>query len=106
MGRFISLIARAGRIAGYDPGRPNQSQNQQLGQHLLRLFELLQINCVIDVGANQGQYGRFLRAIGYRGNIISFEPSGDDYDLLSRLAEKDPRWSTHQLALVDSDQLA
>ena len=34
-----------------------------------------EINCVIDVGGNRGHFGERLRALGYRGRIVSFEPS-------------------------------
>src|SRR4051812_11612391 len=40
-----------------------------------RLLNLLEIDCVFDVGANRGQYGRWLRSLGFKGLIISFEPN-------------------------------
>ncbi|MFN2222506.1 MAG: FkbM family methyltransferase, partial [Candidatus Promineifilaceae bacterium] len=63
----------------------------------------MEINCVLDVGANQGQYGRFLRQLGYRGKIISFEPAADDYAILKQAADRDPLWSAHEFALGDEE---
>ena len=44
-----------------------------------------QISVVFDVGANLGQYAAELRAVGYRGRIISCEPLGN---ALPRLAQR------------------
>jgi FkbM family methyltransferase len=71
-----------------------------------RLFERLGINCVLDVGANRGQYGRFLRQRGYQGQIISFEPVTADYALLQATAADDGKWQTYQLALGDKETTA
>src|SRR5579864_1371671 len=59
----------------------------------------LSINCVIDVGANQGQFGTLLRRIGYRGWIISFEPVRASYEALDALAAKEKLWRVFPYAL-------
>ena len=65
---------------------------------LLRAFE---ISCVLDVGANSGQFGRRLRLAGYNGRIVSFEPVNGPYQRLVKAAKRDDRWRTVQLALGD-----
>lgn len=67
--------------------------------HLKELLNILDINCVLDVGANCGQFAHELRAIGYKGRIISFEPIIQEYSALSLSFNKDPGWSGHQIAL-------
>jgi FkbM family methyltransferase len=64
-----------------------------------RVLDKLSIDCVIDVGANHGQYGEFLRDIGYKGWIVSFEPVRAVFEDLSRHAEKKPPWRVFQYAL-------
>lgn len=64
-----------------------------------RLLRELQIDCVLDVGANCGQFGRELRAIGYKGWILSFEPSPDSYAQLEQTVVGDPGWRAFNLAL-------
>src|SRR5438046_9585223 len=63
-----------------------------LDAHLVYLFSVLGINCVLDVGAHRGEYGLELRRSGYRGFIISFEPVTENFVALERRAAGDPRW--------------
>lgn len=67
--------------------------------HLGHLLEQLEIDCVLDIGANRGQYGQMLRSIGYQGYIVSFEPVKQSYEALSALASQDDRWITYRLAV-------
>ena len=68
-------------------------------QHVAALLELYRVNCVFDVGANTGQYGKALRRFGYRGRIVSFEPVSDTYARLQQAAENDPDWQVYNFAL-------
>ncbi len=55
-----------------------------------RLMSWRQIDLVIDVGANSGQYGGALRAAGYGGRILSFEPLAEAFAMLSERCLEDP----------------
>jgi FkbM family methyltransferase len=57
------------------------------------------IDTVLDVGANEGQFGADLRARGYRGRIISFEPVPEVHARLARRAHRDGQWETHRIGL-------
>lgn len=50
------------------------------------------IDCVLDVGANRGQYADGLRTNGYAGRIVSFEPIASVRDDLAARAAGDPHW--------------
>ena len=66
------------------------------------LFDFIRdrgINVVIDVGANIGQFGKFLRDNDYRGRIISFEPIESEFRTLSKRAEADGNWEAHHCGL-------
>ena len=73
--------------------------NDTLEQNLKNVFQIQKINCVIDVGANRGQYGQSLRDSGYTGRIVSFEPVSSIYSLLQDTCLGDDNWRTYQLAL-------
>ena len=70
-----------------------------LTTHLADLFAQLEINCVFDVGAHRGQYGRFLRNLGYRGRIISFEPIAGNVAYIERRRAGDDNWWIRPYAL-------
>ena len=72
--------------------------------HLARLLDYLNVDCVFDVGANQGQYAEMLRRkAGYKGLIFSFEPNPDDARIARKKAEEDERWIVSQLAIAETD---
>ncbi|MBI2217752.1 MAG: FkbM family methyltransferase [Candidatus Rokubacteria bacterium] len=92
-----TVAHRALRRFGYDlaPFPPVDS----LGAHLRALFARLGINCVLDVGAHRGEYGRLLRTLGYRGRIVSFEPVVESFEAVQRCAASDPDWRVFPVAL-------
>jgi FkbM family methyltransferase len=62
------------------------------------------IDLVLDVGANVGQYAVQLRQeLGYKGQLVSFEPMSVAYETLERRSSKDPLWQAYNFALGDSD---
>ena len=102
IGRFVKSGLRH---FGYDITEYPLPDWYLLRAGLSELFASLQINCVIDVGANNGQYGDFLRRIGYRGSIVSFEPVSTSFKLLSKRSKDDNAWHVHNLAVGSSSQM-
>src|SRR5437660_1546553 len=64
------------------------------------------VDLVMDVGANEGQFGSLLRRLGYRGPIVSFEPVKSVCARLSERAKSDPDWSVRNLALGERPSTA
>jgi len=75
--------------------------------HELRVVRMLESNCidlVIDVGASSGFYGRSMRASGYRGRILSFEPLAAAHAELAEACRSDTSWAAApRMALGDVD---
>jgi FkbM family methyltransferase len=61
------------------------------------------VNLVLDVGANDGPFARDLRAAGYRGRIVSFEPQSVAFAGLRQAAALDPLWDCRPIALGARD---
>jgi FkbM family methyltransferase len=72
-------------------------------QHVAALLEKYRVSCVLDVGANRGQYGLALRRAGYTGHIVSFEPVADVFAELHATAARDGKWTAYPYALGRED---
>lgn len=83
------LIRRTANRLGLDikrhrPWRALGHLPEMLGHHAVDL--------VLDVGANTGQFAQHLRAAGYRGRIVSFEPLAAAHRALELASRDDPLW--------------
>lgn len=66
----------------------------------------LGINCLLDVGANVGQFATSMRDAGYTGRIVSFEPLSHCQEELRKAAADDPDWEVMDCALGAEDGTA
>jgi FkbM family methyltransferase len=88
--------------AGFEVRKTSVYTSPKLRHHLL--FTQLQIDLVVDVGANTGQFAHQCRAGGYNGEIISFEPSAAAHASLLQSAKADPLWNVaDRMALGAAD---
>lgn len=86
----MTLLQRFARRLGYD--LIPRKKAKQLQAQLIAVLDRFGISVVLDVGANVGQHGAMLRAWGYRGRIVSFEPQEGAHGALERRAAADPGW--------------
>lgn len=95
---IIHLVQKIGRRMGLDI----QRFHEQLNFDCVHARALLRhdINLVLDVGANTGQFvGQLRNNYGYLGRVISFEPLESARRELEVRASKDPRWEVIGCAL-------
>jgi FkbM family methyltransferase len=97
---LIKLLRRL----GYEIFASSKIAPSNMSRLLQVVFEKLDIDCILDVGAHVGEYADFLRkGVGYNGLIISFEPVEGSIDLLRGKSKDDPRWEVYGFALGAED---
>jgi len=98
---IVKMVKRAFRAAGLDVRR--WSLQSSVEYQLQRILQLTEIDLVLDVGANLGQFARSLRDVGYRGTIVSFEPLASAYKFLVAEAHNDSNWVIHERCAVGAE---
>jgi len=58
----------------------------------VRVASEIKAACILDVGANMGQFAQAVIHCGWGGKIISFEPLGEEFKVLCEKAKAHPDW--------------
>jgi hypothetical protein len=97
-------VLKVSRSLGYDVVPLREMKERDFALHLRELLARLAIDCVLDVGANVGQYHGFLRdKVLYKGPIDSFEPVSRRVELLRGRAHAGSDWHSEGYALGAKD---
>jgi len=78
--------------------------NESFEYRLNYFLEKRKIDCVFDIGANIGQYSKFLRRIGYKKKIISFEPLHNEFNQLKKNSIPDTNWQIYNFGIGDKNE--
>jgi FkbM family methyltransferase len=101
------LVGRIERLLGLNIVRKGHVALVFERDHLKRFFAHFEVDCVFDVGANAGQYANMLRtSVGYRGDIISYEPIPVLARQLRVAAQRDRSWFIEEAALDSTERSA
>lgn len=88
--------------AGYDFHRIDPASSKLA--RMKKLFDMFGISAVFDVGANRGQFAKFVRnEIGFTGTLVSIEPLRSAFDDLRKSAAHDPQWRVLNFALGENN---
>ncbi|OBK43400.1 FkbM family methyltransferase [Mycobacterium sp. 1081908.1] len=95
--RARDIVRRAGiEVSRYHP-------ELDWKRNFMHQLEAQRVDVVLDVGANSGQYAAGLRAAGFEGRMVSFEPLAGPFSVLEGKTQTDPRWECRRCALGDAD---
>ncbi|MEE9406937.1 MAG: FkbM family methyltransferase [Polaribacter sp.] len=69
-----------------------------------KLLSHHKITKILDVGANSGQYALQTFKLGYKGEIVSFEPVNSTFKNLEKKAIKNKNWKVFNYGLGDKEE--
>ena len=92
------LIKRLIHSIGYDFHRLAVSSSEEF--QLYKSLKNFNIDVILDIGANRGQFASEIRSVGYKNKIISFEPLPDAHQLITKAASGDELWSVYQRGAI------
>ncbi|MEQ9485199.1 FkbM family methyltransferase [Coleofasciculus sp. F4-SAH-05] len=103
-----NLIKQISRKFGFDiikyyPSPLERSRAINLknkGADMLKLLTFHEIDLVLDVGANVGQFATQLFTIGYQGKIVSFEPLSSAYNQLLEASKNNQDWQVAERCAI------
>jgi FkbM family methyltransferase len=100
--RHMSWRQRAKRLLRRANLRVVHEYDADLDAQRQLLIERYHVATVLDVGANEGQYGLTIRQeSAYQGQIVSFEPGREAFTALAARSAADPRWVAYNYGLSD-----
>lgn len=90
--------------AGYVRLREKDLSAHLLPTYLDYVLRKYAIDCVVDVGANGGQFAHMLRSrLNYRGPVVSFEPGPEAFDRLQATLAHEKNIDLHRCAVGSAD---
>jgi len=78
--------------------RLSPSSSEEL--RTVKILNTFQFNKVLDIGANTGQFAESLIDFGFKGKIVSFEPTSKAYHKLVKRASKYKNWNIAEKCAV------
>lgn len=93
-----SMAKQIVSVLGYEVCR--MAPSSSVGAQMVSALKLVEADTVFDIGANTGQFAKYIRNAGYLGNIISFEPLESATIHLAEAVKRDRRWILHDRCAI------
>ncbi len=98
----IGIVKNLLRSVGIDVVKYDMYHSEDVLIHtILKNFN---VNTILDVGANEGQYASQVLKQGFTGKIFSFEPISAVYNILEKKAARSPQWSAFNLGIGSREE--
>jgi FkbM family methyltransferase len=98
--KWRKVAAWLGDQVGYEVVPRYMAPSRPMARRLQELFATSEIERVIDIGANRGQYHDFLRFdVEFTGPIHSVEPDPELAQAMRSRGADDSNWTVHEFAL-------
>ena len=102
---IIRGMVAAARSRGYELTPQWKLEAQALARHLRAVFKSYEVDCVLDVGGNLGQFHDFIREeVSFTGTFISFEPVAKYIEHLNSRARSERNWMVEGYALGSEEK--
>ena len=62
------------------------------------------VDLLLDVGANRGQYAESILKAGFQGNILSFEPVTEAYNILQNKSDYHWNWDVYEKCAIGAKE--
>jgi FkbM family methyltransferase len=95
---FKKLIKKYIRKLGWDLHRLDITKDPIF--QVMQVIKYKNIDMVLDVGANIGQFAESIRNMGYENKIISFEPLKNEHLILFNKSIKDKLWDVYERCAI------
>lgn len=99
---FKQTIRKALLLIGLDVHRYSAMSSSEA--QLDCILKMSGVDLILDVGANEGQFVENIRAGGFRGEVVSFEPLTHAYKMLLERSQNDPKWHIHPQCAIGNQQ--
>lgn len=75
-------------------------QKNTIDKRLVDILKETQVDLILDIGANRGQFAQTMFSSGYSGKLLSFEPVNSVYQLLLENAKSFPNWQVYERCCI------
>lgn len=100
--KLIKIFKKSFNFFNLEIDKLSPRSNPEL--QVARILEKMQIDLVVDIGANEGQFASEIIYFGYKGKILSFEPLSSAYSRLLGSSANTSSWEVYpRCAIGDHD---